>query len=131
MPATLSTETVVSSVLAGRATSCPPRTLGRFPTRATAVRLRITEPPPDPDGVEPPNGRNYDSLWEIAERHLGDGRRYKEIYELNKDRVQPDGQKLTDASLIRPGWILEMPADATGGDLITEMPASARVKLPA
>ena len=75
--------------------------------------------------VQPPDGRNYDSLWEIAERHLGDGRRYKEIYELNKDRVQPDGQKLTDASLIRPGWILEMPADATGGDLITEMPAPA------
>jgi Bacterial transcriptional activator domain len=73
--------------------------------------------------VQPPHGRNYDSLWEIAERHLGDGRRYKEIYELNKDRIQPDGQKLTDASLIRPGWILEMPADATGGDLITEMPA--------
>ncbi|HET9173561.1 MAG TPA: hypothetical protein VFN97_29295, partial [Actinospica sp.] len=75
--------------------------------------------------VQPPHGRNYDSLWEIAERHLGDGRRYKEIYELNKDRIQPDGQKLTDASLIRPGWILEMPADATGGDLITEMPAVA------
>ncbi|HWG27297.1 BTAD domain-containing putative transcriptional regulator [Actinospica sp.] len=75
--------------------------------------------------VQPPHGRNYDSLWEIAERHLGDGRRYKEIYALNKDRIQPDGQKLTDASLIRPGWILEMPADATGGDLITEMPAMA------
>lgn len=75
--------------------------------------------------VQPPHGRNYDSLWEIAERHLGDGRRYKQIYELNKDRVQPDGQKLTDASLIRPGWILEMPPDATGGDLITELPASA------
>ncbi|MBR7828678.1 hypothetical protein KDK95_20385 [Actinospica sp. MGRD01-02] len=75
--------------------------------------------------VQPPHGRNYDSLWEIAERHLGDGRRYKEIYELNKDRIQPDGQQLTDASLIRPGWILEMPADATGGDLIAEMPAAA------
>jgi nucleoid-associated protein YgaU len=75
--------------------------------------------------VHPPHGRNYDSLWEIAERHLGDGRRYKEIFELNKDRIQPDGQQLTDASLIRPGWILEMPADATGGDLITEMPAMA------
>ena len=75
--------------------------------------------------VLPPHGRNYDSLWEIAERHLGDGRRYKEIYQLNEDRIQPDGQKLTDASLIRPGWILEMPADATGGDLITEMPAVA------
>jgi hypothetical protein len=75
--------------------------------------------------VQPPHGRNYDSLWEIAERHLADGRRYKEIYALNKDRIQPDGQQLTDASLIRPGWILEMPADATGGDLITEMPAVA------
>jgi hypothetical protein len=75
--------------------------------------------------VHPPQGRNYDSLWEIAERHLGDGRRYREIYTLNKDRIQPDGQQLTDASLIRPGWILEMPADATGGDLITEMPAVA------
>jgi Bacterial transcriptional activator domain len=75
--------------------------------------------------VQPPHGRSYDSLWEIAERHLGDGRRYKEIFALNKDRIQPDGQKLTDASLIRPGWILEMPADATGGDLITEMPAAA------
>lgn len=73
--------------------------------------------------VQPPHGRNYDSLWEIAERHLGDGRRYKEIYALNEDRIQPDGTKLTDASLIRPGWILEMPADATGGDLIAEMPA--------
>ena len=75
--------------------------------------------------VQPPQGRNHDSLWEIAERHLGDGRRYKEIYELNKDRVQPDGQKLTEASLIKPGWILEMPADATGGDLITQMPLAA------
>ncbi|HEX4791936.1 MAG TPA: hypothetical protein VH372_25945, partial [Actinospica sp.] len=75
--------------------------------------------------VQPPHGRSYDSLWEIAERHLGDGRRYKEIYALNKDRVQPDGAKLTDASLIRPGWILEMPADATGGDLIAETPAAS------
>jgi hypothetical protein len=70
--------------------------------------------------VVPPDGRNHDSLWDIAQRHLGDGRRYKEIFELNKDRVQPDGQKLTNASLIRPGWILAMPADATGGDLVLD-----------
>jgi hypothetical protein len=70
--------------------------------------------------VQPPHGRHHDSLWEIAQRHLGDGRRYKEIYALNKDRVQPDGSKLTNAALIRPGWILMMPADATGGDLVVE-----------
>ncbi|MBW8803418.1 MAG: hypothetical protein JF587_06105 [Catenulisporales bacterium] len=74
--------------------------------------------------VQPPAGRHHDSLWEIAQRHLGDGRRYQEIYDLNKDRVQPDGSVLTKASLIRPGWILEMPADATGGDLVGD-PAHA------
>ncbi|MER0240747.1 bacterial transcriptional activator domain-containing protein [Streptomyces sp. HSW2009] len=71
--------------------------------------------------IQPPEGRHHDSLWEIAERHLDDGRRYKEIYQLNTDRVQPDGSKLSQASLIRPGWIMEMPADAHGGELV-EMP---------
>ncbi|MFF7310321.1 BTAD domain-containing putative transcriptional regulator [Streptomyces sp. NPDC008137] len=74
--------------------------------------------------IQPPEGRHHDSLWEIADRHLGDGRRYKEIFELNKDRVQPDGSKLSEASLIRPGWIMEMPGDARGGDLV-EMPDEA------
>ncbi|NGO13405.1 hypothetical protein G5C60_38880 [Streptomyces sp. HC44] len=74
--------------------------------------------------IQPPEGRHHDSLWEIAERHLGDGRRYSEIYQLNKDRTQPDGSKLSEASLIRPGWILEMPGDARGGDLV-EMPDEA------
>ncbi|MEV0639190.1 BTAD domain-containing putative transcriptional regulator [Streptomyces sp. NPDC050619] len=74
--------------------------------------------------IQPPEGRHHDSLWEISERHLGDGRRYKEILQLNKDRVQPDGSRLTEASLIRPGWIMEMPGDARGGDLV-EMPDAA------
>ncbi|WP_413799843.1 BTAD domain-containing putative transcriptional regulator [Streptomyces iranensis] len=74
--------------------------------------------------IQPPEGRHHDSLWEVADRHLGDGRRYKEIYELNKDRVQPDGSRLSQASLIRPGWIMEMPADAYGGELV-EMPDEA------
>lgn len=74
--------------------------------------------------IQPPEGRHHDSLWEVAERHLGDGRRYKEIYQLNKDRTQPDGSKLSEASLIRPGWIMEMPGDARGGELV-EMPDEA------
>jgi hypothetical protein len=64
--------------------------------------------------VRPPEGRFHESLWEIAERHLGDGRRYRDIFELNDGRVQPDGTTLTIASLIRPGWILVMPPDAHG-----------------
>ncbi|WP_149259076.1 BTAD domain-containing putative transcriptional regulator [Actinomadura sp. K4S16] len=68
--------------------------------------------------VHPPDGRHHESLWEIAEKCLGEGRRYKEIYSLNKGHIQPDGTRLTIASLIRPGWILEMPADAKHAQVI-------------
>ena len=76
--------------------------------------------------VQPPVGRYHESLWEIAQNHLGNGRRYPEIYELNKDHVQPDGSKLTIASLIRPGWVLHMPHDARGPGIETVTPAAAR-----
>lgn len=62
--------------------------------------------------VQPPEGRHHESLWEIAEKCLGDGRRYPEIFRLNRDKVQPDGSRLRMADLIRPGWVLEMPDDA-------------------
>jgi hypothetical protein len=64
--------------------------------------------------VQPPEGRHHDSLWDIAERHLGDGRRYTEIYQLNEGREQPDGRSLKLARLIQPGWHLVMPEDAVG-----------------
>ena len=64
--------------------------------------------------VRPPNGRHHDTLWGISERTLGDPLRWKEIWELNKDRVQPDGRKLTDADLIQPNWQLLLPSDAKG-----------------
>ncbi|TDO47827.1 transcriptional activator [Kribbella sp. VKM Ac-2527] len=64
--------------------------------------------------VRPPEGRNYDCLWDIAERYLGEGRRYKEIYDLNKNKLQPDGRRLTNPDLILPGWQVRLPADAKG-----------------
>ena len=75
--------------------------------------------------VKPPVGRFHESLWEIAQNHLDDGRRYREIFELNKDRVQPDGSRLTIASLIRPGWVLLMPKDAHGPGIEAVTPALA------
>ena len=45
-----------------------------------------------------------DCLWSIAERHLGDPLRWREIWELNRDRVQADGGALSEPDLILPGW---------------------------
>lgn len=73
--------------------------------------------------VKPPDGGYHDNLWDIAERHLGDGRRWKEIHELNKGRTQPDGQHLVLGRLIQPGWVMIMPEDARGVVRVKEAPA--------
>lgn len=75
--------------------------------------------------VKAPKDGYHDNLWDIAERHLGEGQRYKEIYELNKDKVQLDGRKLELARLIQPGWQLVMPADAVGVDRVPVQHAPA------
>jgi DNA-binding SARP family transcriptional activator len=56
--------------------------------------------------------RPDDSLWRIAERLLGDGFRWTEIWELNQGRVMTDGRRFSDPDLIYPGWILELPLEA-------------------
>jgi len=55
-----------------------------------------------------------DSLWQLAQKHLGNGLRWKEIATLNTDRVQHDGQRLTiDNPTLPVGWVLQLPTDAT------------------
>ncbi|MGH3417884.1 MAG: LysM peptidoglycan-binding domain-containing protein, partial [Actinocrinis sp.] len=80
--------------------------------------------------VEPPGGRHHDSLWDIAQRYLGDGRRYREIFTLNEGRLQPDGTQLQHASLIRPGWVLVLPADAQGPGLSEQPPSNSTASAP-
>jgi DNA-binding SARP family transcriptional activator len=53
--------------------------------------------------------RAGDSLWRIAERELGAGFRWREIFELNRGRHFHDGRTLTNPHLIHPGWALELP----------------------
>ena len=63
--------------------------------------------------VQPPQDHYHDNLWDIAERSLGEGRDYQQIYDLNAGRLQPDGRTLELARLIQPGWYLVMPESAT------------------
>lgn len=60
------------------------------------------------------NGPTYtvqrrDSLWRIAESQLGDPLRWRDVWDINRDR-DFNGVKFTNANLIYPGWELELPA---------------------
>jgi nucleoid-associated protein YgaU len=90
-----------------------PQADGSALTDASLLRLgwvlRIPVSTPPPPGAPAVAVTPGDSLWEIAEEHLGDGHRYREVFDLNVGRPQPDGDTLTDPSLIEPGWTLELP----------------------
>lgn len=68
------------------------------------VEVRKAEPIRGTYSVRP-----GDSLWRISERELGSGLRWREIYDLNVRKEQPDGRKLREPRLIRPGWELLLP----------------------
>ncbi len=96
------------------------QTIKQKATKPTELKpgLAIRTPQGVKYEVQPPHNRQYDCLWDIAERYLNDGMRWKEIYHLNKDLEQPDGNSLQDPDLIYPGWILQLPDDAKGPGII-------------
>jgi hypothetical protein len=57
-------------------------------------------------------------LSDIAARFLGSGERSADIFALNADRTQPDGQRLTDPGKLEPGWVLILPWDAVGEGVV-------------
>ncbi|MFX9016076.1 LysM peptidoglycan-binding domain-containing protein, partial [Acinetobacter baumannii] len=58
--------------------------------------------------------------WAIAEQHLGDGQRYQEIIELNRDRPQPGGYTVAQRDGIDPGMVLELPTEAAASAATTQ-----------
>ncbi|MBQ1023825.1 hypothetical protein [Micromonospora sp. C95] len=74
------------------------------------VKVAVVRSPGQNDG-------RPDSLAQIAQRTLGDPARAAEILDLNQGRPQSDGGALTNSGEVRPGWVLLLPADATGPDV--------------
>lgn len=72
---------------------------------ATKNVAKVNKKPPRP--VTKPKVRTHtvvrgDTLWHIAKRYLGNGARWKEIYNLNKDKIK-------NPNLIYPGQIFRLP----------------------
>jgi hypothetical protein len=98
------------------------RVLGRagaagvlFAVLAGGPALAQTQPPPP--AVKyfiVPHADNPEdiTLFKIAERALGDGNRFPEIFKLNQGRPRPDGTPFTDPTAIEPGQVLQLPDDA-------------------
>lgn len=61
--------------------------------------------------VPDPSNGTHDSLWRIAERALGDGGRWPEVFELNKGKQRVSGT-FDDPNLIFPGEELLVPGAA-------------------
>ncbi len=61
-----------------------------------------------------------DSAWSLAEKHLGDGMRWRELWDLNRHTVQPDGRSWNNQQTILPGWNLQIPGAAD----VAESPAA-------
>ncbi|MEV6445147.1 LysM domain-containing protein [Amycolatopsis sp. NPDC051716] len=63
----------------------------------------------DVELVRPPWDGVHDSLYRIAQRRLGDGDRWPELWRLNAKSAQPGGRTLTSPSLIHPGDRIRLP----------------------
>ncbi len=95
-------ERPVVTVAAPRAPGLPPSDLTDHQDTLVAAMVRVRQPE---RGV-------HDSLWRIAERQLGDGARWPEIWALNAEQVQADGRTFIRPTLIQPGWLLRLPVVA-------------------
>lgn len=111
-----------------RATQPPPTVSPHGPARTDPARHAHPLSTPEGDqrrtlSVEVVKG---DTLWSIAERHLGSGEQWRRIAEANEGRLMPDGERFTQAGSIRPGWQLYVPASSAHttatrpGDVVVE-----------
>lgn len=82
------------------------------------------------EGNEPESGQQIvveagDTLSSIAAETLGNPDRFSEILDASIGTRQPDGGRLSDPNLIRPGWELSVPGPSLSEEATAEAPVDA------
>lgn len=106
---------VAVALIAAVIVSCVSRTALAAPSGNSTVPADTASSatPPSPEDVElvrPPHDGVHDSLYRIAQRRIGDGDRWPEIWRLNTGSRQPGGRTLTSPSLVHPGDRIHLPS---------------------
>ncbi|MBB5856415.1 BTAD domain-containing putative transcriptional regulator [Amycolatopsis umgeniensis] len=86
---------------------------------------------PGTERVRPPENGVHDSLWRIAQRCLGDGDRWPEIWALNHGSAQPGERTLTNPNRIHPGDTLHLPATSPPSGSPASPPPESVLSAPA
>ena len=87
-------------------------------TDVTAEAETTTPDPGTRTGQKPKQShvvRPGDTLWRIAAECYGEGRRWRDIWDANRERVMDDGRTFSNANLIRVGWTLTLPGGCEVG----------------
>lgn len=129
--ATILVGMVAASIIGSRApTGILPNTAPAGAARplANIAAPQIPGPAVDLVTVRQPAGGVHDSLWRIAQRHLGDGSRWPEIWRRNAGVTQPDGRVFNHPNFIQPGWVLRL--SAPNRPAVSRTPATASHKHP-
>jgi DNA-binding SARP family transcriptional activator len=103
--ATIALLLVSTSLGGGRHVTIPsPSIVATAAVQTTTAVSAVPAGAPSSYEVQP-----RDTLWDIAESHLGNPLRWREIWKLNAGHTMTDGATFDDPNLIRPGWVLQLP----------------------
>lgn len=127
----------VSYIAAVASEPAPPVTA---PEAQVPPTITLDEAPVVPGGVPVPEAtaaastthvvQRNESWWSIAEEHLGDGLRWRELQGANVGRTMPDGSVVAPGTeLIRPGWELLVPGEEPAVVASTSTVAGSEVEV--
>jgi nucleoid-associated protein YgaU len=91
-----------------------------------SIPVAASNDPPPAAGPRTYRIQEGDTLWSIASRELGDGKRHKELADLNRGRLGKDGTLRVGASILLPGSAASAQADGTAATPADRAPAEPK-----